>query len=89
MPQLRQVRLESGCCRNAHGEDEMTITDHYCAQCGKLIVSRNAREYQFKIRDWRKESDTFGKTLWFCKDGCMRKFEKDNNRKRNNKWEKL
>lgn len=68
----------------------MSVTkETTCAQCGKYIITRYSSHYQFKLRDWRKGSPTCGKKLWFCSDGCMRKFEQEQGRKRNNKWGKL
>ncbi len=51
--------------------------ERYCAICGKLIITRNPQSYVYKRRDYRVDSETFGKTLFFCSNGCMNSFEKD------------
>ena len=50
--------------------------ERYCAICGKLIITRNLQSYVYKRRDYRADSETCGKTLFFCSNGCMNKFEK-------------
>ena len=50
--------------------------ERYCAICGKLIITRDTQRYVYKRRDYRADSETFGKTLFFCSNGCMNKFEK-------------
>lgn len=49
--------------------------ERYCAICGKLIITRDPQSYVYKRRDNRADSETFGKTLFFCSNGCMTSFE--------------
>ena len=49
---------------------------YYCALCGRMLITRNPSEYVFKRRDNRRESQTFGKTLYFCSNSCMTKYER-------------
>ena len=51
--------------------------ERYCAICGKLIITRDPQRYVYKRTDNRAASATFRKTLFFCSNGCMNKFEKD------------
>lgn len=50
--------------------------ERYCAICGKLIITRDPQRYVYKRTDNRAASATFRKTLFFCSNGCMNKFEK-------------
>lgn len=50
--------------------------ERYCAICGKLIITRDPQSYVYKRRDYRADSETLGKTLFFCSNGCMNSFEK-------------
>lgn len=55
--------------------------ERYCAQCGRLIITRNSQQYVYKRRDFRRQNPTYGKTIYFCSDSCMQVFEKTNPRK--------
>ena len=46
-----------------------------CAICGELIITRDPKRYVFKRTDNRAASATFRKTLFFCGNSCMQKFE--------------
>ena len=59
--------------------------EHKCIRCGKPFITRNPREYLFRERDWRKGSETFGKTLWFCSDTCINTFNRENQKKEHRK----
>ena len=50
--------------------------EYHCAQCGRLIITRNPKEYVYKRQDNRRDSPTFHKTLFFCTNSCMSKFER-------------
>lgn len=50
--------------------------ERYCAICGKLIITRDPQRYVYKRQDNRAGSETFHKTMFFCSNGCMNKFEK-------------
>lgn len=49
--------------------------ERYCAMCGKLIITRNPSEYVYRRRDYRVDSSTRGKTLLFCGNTCLRKWD--------------
>ena len=46
-----------------------------CAICGELIITRDPKRYVFKRTDNRAASATFRKTLFFCGNSCLTKFE--------------
>lgn len=50
--------------------------ERHCEMCGRLIIIHNPREYVFKRQDNRSGSPTFHKTLFFCGNTCLTKFEK-------------
>lgn len=50
--------------------------EHYCEQCGRLIITHNPSEYSYRRKDNRTGSPTLGKTLWFCTNSCKEKFER-------------
>ena len=52
--------------------------EHFCVHCGKGFITRNPREYLFRERDWRRSSETYGRTLWFCSGSCMNTFNREN-----------
>lgn len=54
---------------------EYNPPQHICDQCGTLFITRNPQEYLFKIRQKK------GKTLWFCKPSCKRKWEDEHPKK--------
>lgn len=49
--------------------------ERYCAICGKLIITRDPQSYVYKRTDNRAASATFRKTLFFCGNSCLTKFE--------------
>lgn len=55
--------------------------ERICHQCGKLFIIHVPGEYLYKRRDYRKGSETNGKTLWFCSRKCMTAFEEEYPRK--------
>lgn len=49
--------------------------ERYCAICGKLIITHDPQRYVYKRTDNRAASATFRKTLFFCGNSCLTKFE--------------
>lgn len=47
-----------------------------CTNCKKTFFVYNAGEWQYKRRDFRKDSESFHKLLWFCTNRCMTEYEK-------------
>lgn len=58
--------------------------EYYCAQCGRLLIIRAPKDYRYRCRDWRKDSETKGRTLTFCSPGCMSRFEEQYHRRKYN-----
>ena len=59
--------------------------EHKCVCCGKDFITRNPGEYLFRERDWRKDSETKGRTLWFCSGSCMNTFNRENQKREHRK----
>ena len=59
-------------------------SEYYCAQCGKMFITRAPADYRYRLRDWRKTAESRGKSLFFCSAGCMSEFEKQNHRRKYN-----
>lgn len=49
--------------------------ERFCYLCGDLILTHNPGEYAWKRRDYRRESETYGRTLWFCCRTCANKYD--------------
>ena len=49
--------------------------ERFCAICGKKIITRNPTEYVFRRKDYRIDSPTKGRSLFFCGNTCVRKWD--------------
>ena len=57
-----------------------------CAVCGKTIYLRcTPQEYTFRIKDYRKGSQTANRVLYFCNQSCMKQYQKENPKKSYNR----
>ncbi len=60
-----------------------------CAECGKpIILWGRPTEYNWRIKDYRKDSPTRKRVLYFCNQTCMKEFDKKNPRKTYNRYGK-
>jgi len=65
--------------------EKLNPPEHKCVRCEKGFITRNPREYLFRERDWRKGSETSGKTLWFCSDTCINTINRENQKREHRK----
>jgi len=56
-----------------------------CYMCRKEINAPSTRDWPWKKTDWRKDSETKGRVLYFCTEACQKKFETDYPRKTYNR----
>ena len=49
--------------------------ERYCDSCGKLIILHNPKEYVYRRRDYRPESPTYNKSIFFCCNTCMTQYD--------------
>ena len=55
--------------------------ERFCQICGKRIYAPVPTSWPWRRTDHRRESETYGRVLYFCGSECEKEYEKQNPRK--------